>query len=86
MAIRLNNRTKLTTDVEKTFVEIGGSDPEQTLSEEKLGTALANAVETVGEHCPSILRKIYQQYVDAGELPPIDQASPSFTNGSDSGS
>lgn len=86
MAIRLKNRTKVTTDVEKAFVEIGGSDSGQTLSEEELGTVLAKAIEIVGEQCPSILRKIYEQYVDGGELPPIDQASPSSKNGSNCGS
>lgn len=70
--IRLGNKTKLTTDLEKAFVELGGTDPNKVLAEDELREALPKAIDIVAEHRPSILIKIYNQYVAAGELPPIE--------------
>lgn len=72
MAIQLGNKTKLTSDVEKAFVEIGGADPNKTLSEDELREALPQAIDAIAEKRPSILRKVYQQYVKAGKLPSLD--------------
>ena len=71
--IQLGKKTKLTTDVEKAFVELGGGDPNKTLAENELRVALPKAIDIVAEHRPSILRKIYDRYVAAGELPPIEK-------------
>ena len=71
--IQLGNKTKLTTDVEKAFVELGGGDPNKTLSEDDLRKALPKAIDIVAEHRPSLLRKTYDRYVAAGELPPIEK-------------
>ena len=71
--IQLGNRTKLTTDVEKDFVELVRRGPNKTLTEDELREALPKAIDLVAEHRPSILRKIYERYVAAGELPPIEK-------------
>ncbi len=71
--IKLDNKTKLTTDVEKAFVELGGGGPNKTLTEEELREALPKAIDIIAENRPGILRKIYDQYVAAGELPPVDK-------------
>lgn len=73
MAIQLNGKTKLTTEVEKLFVELGGADPNRTLTEDELREVLPKAIDILAEHRPSILRKIYDRYVAAGELPPIEE-------------
>ncbi len=72
MAIQLGKKTRLTTDVEKAFVEIGGTDPNTTLTEDALREALPKAIEKIGERRPSILRKIYRQYEKDGKVPPLD--------------
>ena len=71
--IRLGNKTKLTTEAEKLIVELGGADPNKTLTEDELREALPKAIDLVAEHRPSILIKIYNQYVAAGELPPVEE-------------
>lgn len=70
--IQLGNKTKLTTDVEKAFVEVGGGAPNKTLIEGELREALPQAIDIIAEHRPSILRKLYDQYVAVGEFPPIE--------------
>ena len=71
--IKLNNKTKLTTDAERALVELGGGDPNKTLTEDELRKVLPQAIDIIGEHRPSILRKIYDQYVAADELPPVEK-------------
>ena len=71
--IKLNNKTKLTTDAERALVELGGGDPNKTLTENELRKVLPKAIDIVAKYRPSILRKIYDQYVAAGELPPIEK-------------
>lgn len=68
MAIHLNNKTKLTTDLEKTIIEIGGGDPNKTLTEDELRKILPNAIEIIGKKNPNILRKIYLQYIKGKEI------------------
>ena len=73
MAIKFNNKTKLTTEVERLLVELGDQDPQKTLSEGELTTALTSAIETLAERRSPILEKIYRQYELAGEVPPLDE-------------
>ena len=70
--IQLGKKTKLTTDVENAFVELGGGNPNRTLTEDELREALPKAIDIIAEHRPSILRKIYNRCVAVGELPPIE--------------
>ncbi len=68
MAIQLGNKTKLTTNLEKTLIEIGGGDPNKTLTEEELKDILTAAIKKIAEKRPSILRKIYKQYNREGKF------------------
>ena len=68
MAIKLNNKTKLTTEAEKLWVELGGQDPQKILSKAELMIALTSAIETLAERRSPILEKIYRQYELAGEV------------------
>ena len=56
--IQLGKKTKLTTDVEKAFVELGGGDPNKTLAENELRVALPKAIDIVAEHPAKNLRSI----------------------------
>ena len=52
--ITLGNRTKLTTEAEKQFVQLGGGDPERTYTTEELGDRLSNAIEALPADHPII--------------------------------
>lgn len=73
MAIKLNNQTKLTTEAEKRWVELGGQDPHKTLSQDELTSALTHTIEALAEQRSPILQKIYRRYEQAGEVPPLDE-------------
>ena len=73
MAIKLNDKTKLTTEAEKLWIELGGQNPQKILSKTELTTALTHAIETLAERRSPILEKIYRQYEMAGEVPPLDK-------------
>lgn len=60
MAIELNGRTKLTADVEKRLVELGGADPDRTLTRDELAGALVAAVDALAEQGRiHLLEKLY---------------------------
>ena len=63
MAIHLNDKTKLTTDVERVLAEIGGADPNGTLTTRELSAALVNAIEFIGDHNPDLLRTLYEKVI-----------------------
>ena len=65
--IQLGNKTKLTADVEKLFVELGGGDPNKTYSREELSAALVNAIEALPDGSP-ILEKLYRHMVASGAI------------------
>ena len=67
--IRLNDRTKLTTETEKALAELGGGDPTKTYGREELGEVLGNAVEHLAKHDSPILSKIYAQAQKSGLVP-----------------
>ena len=73
MAITLNNKTRLTTHVEKLFVEAGGGKSEAFLSKQELSTALATTINILAERHSPILIKLYKQCEKAGKVPPLDQ-------------
>ena len=65
--IQLGNKTKLTAEVEKLFVELGGGDPDKTYSREDLSEALVNAINALPDGSP-ILEKLYRCLVDSGSF------------------
>jgi len=68
--ISLNKRYKMTAEVEKRFIELGGYDPNRTLSEKELSDALCKAINMLAEHGKfNILEKIYLSAVKHGDLP-----------------
>ncbi len=70
MAIMLNNKTKLTTKIEKLFVEAGDGDPNKPLSKQELTTALVNTISRLAEKRSPLLLKIYRQMEKAGDVRP----------------
>ena len=52
VSIRLNDKTKLPTDVERALVEIGGADLNATLTRHELSEALVKAIDFIGGHNP----------------------------------
>jgi hypothetical protein len=73
MAIRLDDKTRLTTEAEKLLVELGGQDPGKTLSSAQLSVALTQAIEVLAEQRSPLLEKLYRQFERAGEVPPLDK-------------
>ena len=67
MAIELNGKTKLTTETENLFIELGGGDPYKTLTRQELSQALANALNAVPEDS-SIPKKLCDHFYAAGAL------------------
>lgn len=65
MAIQLGNTTKLTAEVEKLFVAVGGGDPSKTYSREQLREA--NTLKALPEGSP-ILEKLHRQTLKSGNL------------------
>jgi len=59
--ITFNNKTKLTTQAEKLFVEVGGEDPNKILSKKELTAALSNTIKLLAERRSPILLKLYKQ-------------------------
>lgn len=53
---------------ERRFVELGGANPDQSLSQEELCSALTHAVTFLADQQSPILLKLYQQARDAGDL------------------
>lgn len=72
MAIKLGNKTKLTADVEKLFIEAGGTIPNQTFTEAELSQALKKTIQVLAERQSPILRKIYHQAKKDGKVPDIN--------------
>ncbi len=79
MAIRLNTKIKLTTKEEKLFVEAGGGDVENTLSQEGLATALTNTIGQLADRRSPILIKLYRQYEEIGKVPSLESLSSTNT-------
>ena len=75
MAVSLGNKTKLTSDVEKLFVEAGGGNPDQTLSNDDLREALVNAITLLAEHRSPYLIKLYRHIEKSGKVPPLETLS-----------
>lgn len=71
MAIHLNNCTRLTTDIERLFIEAGGQNPDKALSKKELSEALCNTIAHLSESQSPSLIKLYRQFELAGEAPPI---------------
>ena len=69
MAITLNNKTKLTSESEKLFIEAGGFDPDQSRTSEELTSALRHTINQLANNKSPILLKLYQQCVMSGDLP-----------------
>ena len=65
MAIELDGKTKLTTEVERFLVELGGADPSKTFTREELSRALVNALEALPEDS-SFLRKLCDYFASHG--------------------
>jgi hypothetical protein len=60
MAITLDGKTKLTHDVERGLVRLGGGDPNKTLTERELGEVLSKAIDRMAENgCQSLLNRFY---------------------------
>jgi hypothetical protein len=56
-----NGKTILTAKIERSFVEIGGTNPKQTFSDKQLGNALAKSVEVIADAGRyDILERIYE--------------------------
>ena len=72
MAIHLNGKTKLTSEGEKLFIELGGGDPEATLSRDELSKALGNAVNILAERRSPLLLKLYRSIVPEKGWPPLE--------------
>jgi len=70
--IQLNGKTKLSTEQEKLFVEVGGVSSDKSLSDDELRTALVNTIKVLAQRKSPILLKIYQRYVSTGDLPVDD--------------
>lgn len=68
MAITLNNKTKLTSASEKLFVQAGGYDPDKTLTQDELSSALKETINQLAEIKSPLLIKLYQQCVETGLL------------------
>ena len=75
MAIHLDGRTKLTAEVEKHLVELGGADPDKTLTHNELAGALVNAIDTLSAlGMTHILEKIYLSHrATDPALPSLEQ-------------
>ena len=74
MAITLNGRTKLTTDIEKALIELGGANPQHTLTDAELSNALVTAVEQLGAVKSPILEKLYSSIASReSTLPSLEE-------------
>ena len=59
--LHLNGRYKMTATVEKKVIELGGFDPNSTLSEDQLRDALCSAIEELGtQNKMHLLEKLYE--------------------------
>ncbi len=47
--LHFDGKTILTSDTERSFVEIGGADPKQIFRDNELGAALAHSIETIAD-------------------------------------
>jgi len=72
MAISLGNKTKLTSDAEKIFVEEGGENPDKTLTEDELREALVNAITLLSENNSPFLIKLYKHIAKMEDIPPLE--------------
>jgi len=72
MAISLDNKTKLTSDAEKLFIEVGGGDPNKTFTKEELSAALKDAISILAENNSPYLLKLYKAMEKNGKVPPLD--------------
>lgn len=73
MAITLNGHTKLTQEAERLFVELGGANPDKTLTDTQLSIALVNALEQLTAVKSPLLEKLYQHIASqAPGLPSLE--------------
>ena len=77
MALTLNDKTRLTTTAEKLFIELGGGDPQKTLTRSELSEALVNSINALAEIKSPVLIKLYSSIAESGRLPPLSQLSDS---------
>ena len=76
MAISIGNKIKLTSVADKLFVEVGGGDPDKTLTEQELRAALKNAITVLAENRSPYLLKLYKQLVQNGRVQPLESLMP----------
>ncbi len=67
--IELNGKIKFTTQAEKLFIEAGGFNPDLTLNQNELHSALVNTINTLTERQSPLLLKLYQHFSKEGLLP-----------------
>jgi len=72
MALSLGNKTKLTSDAEKLLIEVGGGNPDKTLTKQELSEALKNAITVLAENRSPYLIKLYEAMEKDGKVPPLD--------------
>jgi len=72
MAIKLGNKTKLTSEVEKRFIEAGGGDPKKVFTKEELSEALTQAISVLAENKSPYLLKLYKQMEKEGKVPLLE--------------
>jgi hypothetical protein len=72
--IELNGHYRMTAETEKAIVELGGADPNKTLTEQELSDALVGAINALADNGKThILEKIYRAAVASGDLPDISE-------------
>jgi len=59
MAIHTDRYTRLTNDLEKELVRLGGGNPNKAISRWTLSEALVKAIETIDAHNPELLNKLW---------------------------
>ncbi len=70
--IRLNGKTKPTTNLEKLLWQAGGKTPDATLGERELAETLVKAIDVISRVKPELLVKFYEAGRRKGLLPPLD--------------
>ena len=73
--ITCDGKTKLTSETERLFVELGGADPSKTFTQAELSDACVKAIEFLAEHGKfSFLERIYQAALRADpSLPSLEE-------------
>jgi len=72
MAIHTDRYTRLTNDLEKDLVRVGGGNPNKAMSRETLSQVLVKAIETIDTHKPELLDSLWTKMV--AHLTPEERA------------